>query len=524
MALPHIARLHYLAWFNPHAFYIGCHLEPHQPPPLWPNAQPPLGGKILKRRFDLAGCSVEMPGSVVWLTEDGSVAWHEQFYSFRWLREIAHNKKHRETASFMREFINGFILESDKLPSVAWDTRLTGMRLAQWMEHLEVVLDGSSRVFRQRFMRSVIRHALALRRYLESHAEGEAALAAIWGLAACADRFRALHFLMPAACDKLAGWIAQNVREDGMCKAGSPGSQLAQLQMLIDIRHILPNDALIYADLAKTIMKMGAMQRFCCHGDGRLALFGGTIMQDGNLIAKVLERSHAQETLPLTSTGGLCRIQRGGVCLFLLASYGGAGRGSYSGPLSMEFSDGMERIVVNCGAYLGSDPLWANAVKAPAAHSTLSLDGAVPPMGENYRSPAPRLETLERPEGPMLRASLEAAAGIIHSRTLTLHEDGSKIIGKDQITCQFKEPSGIEVALRFHLHPDIRCQKTADDKIALTSVAGKKWCFVPPGNMPVSVEESVFLGYKGKPQRTLQIVVHPTLAEGMSEINWSFEK
>lgn len=524
MQFLYIAHLHYLSWFTPHALYIGCRLEHHIPPPLWPTAQPPLGGKILKRRFDLAGCSVEMPGHITWLAEDASAGWHEQFYSFRWLREIAHSKKHREAASFAREFINGFMLEESGLPSIVWDPKVAGTRLAQWMEHLELILDGSSRVFRQRFTRSVIQHVLMLRSQVESGTGGESSLAVIWGLAAAAERFSPLRFLMPLACDKLAGWIAQSIREDGMCKSGNPADQLAQVQMLIDIRHILPNDALIYADLAKTIMKMGTLLRFCCHGDGRLALYGGAIMQDAGLIAKVLERAHAHESLPLTAAGGLCRLQREQVYVFLLASYGTPARGSYSGPLAIEFGDGTERIVVNCGGYLGNDPLWTHAVKAPAAHSTLSLDGALPPSQENYRSPAPRLEALERPEGPMLRASLEAAPGIIHSRTLTLYEDGTKITGKDQITCQFKEPSNIKAALRFHLHPDIRCQKTAEGMVSLTSVAGKKWIFSIGGNVPVTVEESIFLGYKGKPQRTLQVVVHPTLEEGMIEIAWMFSK
>lgn len=518
------ARLYYTSFFSPRSFFIGCRLAHHTPAPLWPATQPPLGGKILKRRFDLAGCSVEMPGHIIWLADGVNAGWHEQFYSFRWLRDIASNKKHRETNSFTREFINGFILESYSIPSVAWEPKIAGTRLALWMEHLEMVLDGSSRVFRQRFVRSVIRHVLMLRKHLESHSNGEDMLAAIWGLATAAERFRPLRFLLPLACDKLIAWLAANIREDGMCKSGTPNDQLTQLQILIDIRHILPTEALIYADLAKTIMKMGSMLRFCCHGDGRLALFGGGLMQDPHLVSKILERAHASDTLPMTASGGLCRLQRQQSCTFMHASYGGTTRTSFSGPLAMEFSDEAERIVVNCGAYLGNDPLWTNAVKAPAAHSTLSLEGDIPIAQEGHHRPTPRLETLERPEGPMLRASLEAAPGIIHSRTIILQEDGNKLIGKDQITCQIKAVTGIKAALRFHLHPDIRCQKTGDSTLSLSSVAGKKWSFTVSDNTPARVEESIFLGYKGKPQRTLQIILLPILTEGMTEVNWTLTK
>lgn len=525
MPLLSLVRLYYISLFTPRTLYIGCRLDHHAPPPLWPVMQPPLGSKILKRRFDLAGCSIEMPGHITWLAEDASAGWHEQFYSFRWLRDIAGSKKHREAASFSREFINGFILESDGLPSIAWEPKVVATRLALWMEHLELILDGSSRAFRQRFTRSVIRHAVLLRSHLESHSGGEDVLLAIWGVAACAERFRPLRFLLPLACDKLTAWLALSIREDGMCRSGTPGDQLAQLQTLIDLRSILPNDALIYADLAKTIMKMGTMLRFSCHGDGRLALFGGTVMQDAALINKVLERSHAQGDLPLTATGGLCRLQRQQSYIFLMAAYGGGGRNSFSGPLAMEFGEGTERIVVNCGAYFGNDPMWANAVKATAAHSTLSLEDGAPAASENYHSAAPRLESLERPDGPMLRASLEAAPGIIHSRMLVLQEDGGRLSGKDQITCQFKDAAQVKSVLRFHLHPDIRCQKTGVQGLLLASVSGKKWAFsVQSPEVSMTVEESVFLGYKGKPQRTLQIVLHPTLSEGMTEVSWGFAK
>lgn len=519
-----LLQLYYIRCFAPHSFYVGCRLEHHVPPPLWPVQQPPVGGKILKRRFDLAGCSVEMPGHITWMAEDTNAEWHEQFYSFRWLRDIATSKKHREAASFTREFINGFMLEKEAQPAIAWEPAVAGARLALWMEHLELVLDGSSRAFRQRFTRSVIHHALFLKRTLESTTSGNGVLPAIWGASAAAERFKPLRFLLPIACDKLAAWLALGVREDGMCKSGNPADQLGILQMLVDLRSILPNNALIYADLAKTIIKMGTMLRFCCHGDGRLALYGGTIMQDAALISKVIERSHAQGTLPMNATSGLCRIQRDQTYAFLLAAYGSPSRTAYSGPLAMEFGEGIERIVVNCGAYLGNDPLWTNAVKSPAAHSTLSLEGAPPPTPENYRSPSPRLESLERPEGPMLRATLEAAPGIIHSRTLVLQEDGAKLAGKDQITCQFKNPGTLQANLRFHLHPDIRCQKTGAGSLSLTSVAGRKWNFVVQGDIPLTVEESIFLGYKGKPQNTLQIVLRPILIEGMAEINWMFSK
>lgn len=525
MTLAGLIQLHYMALAAPHRFYIGCRLEHHLPAPLWPTAQPPLSSKILKRRFDLSGCSVEMPGRILWLVEDASAGWHEQFYSFRWLREIAHSKRQREAGSFSREFVNGFMLEADTLPSLAWDVKIAGGRLGSWMEQLELILDGSSRIFRQRFTRCILRHVTLLRRYLD-HGGGnsETALAALWGLAAATNRFKPLRFLWPMIGDKLASWVAQCVREDGMCKSGMPGDQLQQLCLLIDIRQVMPNDALIYADLSKIIMKMGGMLRFCCHGDGRLALFGGTIMQDATLIARALERAHAPEHLPIHASGGLCRIQRNASYLFLMAGYGSSKKSSFRSPLAIEFGDGNERIIVNCGAYLGNDPMWANAVKATAAHSTLSLEGNVPPMPENYRSPAPRLEALERPEGTMLKASLEAAPGIIHNRTLTLQEDGDRLFGKDQITCQFKDPSNIQATLRFHLHPDIRCQKTGEHAITLTSVAGKRWIFSITSGAMLSMEESVFLGYKGKPQRTLQILLTAPLAEGMHEVSWELAK
>jgi uncharacterized heparinase superfamily protein len=514
-----LLRLHYLLHASPRMLYAGCSLAEAAPAPLWPTAQPPTGGKLLKRRFDLAGCTVEMPGRIAWHPQDASPLWLERFYGFRWLRDLAATKKHREAASFAREFINGFILEGEETPAVAWEPRVAGERLALWLEHLELIMDGSSRAFRQRFARAVIRHTLALRRHVESG--GETTLAVLWGIAAAAYRFRPLRFLFALVGDKLVSWIAANIREDGMCRGGMPGEQLSLVRMLLDIQALTPGaGALTASELARILPRMGTMLRFCCHGDGRLALFGGAILEDAGIIARAVALSHSTGALPRNSTGGLCRLHCGESRAFLLASYGASAHGGFKAPLAFEFSDGTERIVVNCGAYLGADVLWAEAMRSAAAHSTLSFESALPTAPEGYRPPPPRIESTDAAEGQHLRATLEVAPGLTHIRTLLLHGSSTQLSGKDQITCQTREAAAQQAALRFHLHPDIRCQRTGERSLTLTPVSGRKWSFFITGEAPLLVEESVYLGYKGKPQRTLQIVLRPTLAEGMTELSW----
>lgn len=529
----HLLRLRVMRLFVPRALFARSTMYSHVSIPHWPIQTVPLGKKILKRRFDFAGCSVEMPGRIVWRVESASQEWHRQFYNFWWLNEISAGKHNREAASFAREFVNCFILERRDQPSAAWETDVAGMRLYHWFEHFDFLMRGSSRVFRQRFARSILQHVLFLAGKLQ-----EPSPEMLSGLLAAARRCGDFAFLLPEITRALKVMLPATIFPDGSHRSGSPQRHLEALRILINIQNLMPQDNLMYADLTLALQKMGSMLQFFTHGDGRLALFNDSIMEDAGLITKVFERSGASEIFPVESDAGFCHLRRKKTSVILQVSLSPVSK--CEGMLSFEMSDGVHRLVTNCGHYLGTDEHWVKAVRSAAAHSTLSLDSESFARKEAQAAAEPSAIKEEHPLEVASEAVLTgeqfnhifvsafsehyaASHGLRHKRYLKLSSKGDKLNGTDSLLREEVNPK-ITGHLRFHLHPDLRAVKLNESKVQLTTLAGATWFFEVHSPQKVALEESVYLGHNGRPQKTLQLMLKLELAELQTEVLWSFTK
>ncbi len=526
-------RLRVMKIFVPRALFSRSAIHAHVTIPHWPPQTIPLGKKLLKRRFDFAGCSVEMPGRIVWNVASASEDWHRQFYSFWWLSELNTGKHNREAASFAREFVNCFILEKREQPAVAWDPDVAGLRLYHWLEYFDFLIKGSSKAFRQRFARSLLQHVLVLTPKLSHHASPEL----VAGLLAANRKFNDFSVLMPELTKALKTMLPGILYPDGSHRSASPQQHLHTLKQLINIRNLLSQDNLMYADLTMALQKMGTMLQFFTHADGRLALFNDSIMDDAAMITKVFERSGASEIFPVESDAGFCHLRRKKTSVIMQVS--AAPNPVNEGMLSFELSDGPNRIVVNCGHYLGTDNHWLKAVRSAAAHSTLSLaSDPLPVVAKESDGPAAMKEehpldvasdavlTGEQFNHVFVSAFSEHYAtshGLRHKRYLKLSAKGDKLSGTDTVLREAVEPA-MKGDLRFHLHPDIRTAKISEQKVQLSTLSGNAWYFETAAPLQVHIEESIYLGHNGRPQKTLQLVIKLEFKEPQTETLWSFTR
>ena len=519
---------------------------------LWPhNTSKPIGKQILKRKFDFAGCDIDMPCNIAWQIKDASEQWHREFYSFAWIHEVSADNNQKLASSFIRQFINGFISNPSRLTNAAWETEIIGERLATWMQYRGYILRGSSQIFRKRLGKSLIRHSKELYKALLFFPE-ECGFKAIWGIISASSHIADMAYMSPIAEDHLEQLIAHEILGDGCHKSGNPEQHLDTLKTLIDIKELLPSSSSIYAELSRTIHRMGDMLRFFCHGDYRLALFNGGLMQDAALISRVIELSASVTDIPAEAPqAGFYRLERKRTTL-IIKSRGKAELlkpQKHQGLLSFEFSDARERFVVNCGGYLGEDANWQRAVTRPAAHSTLMFEQnsdkkpLETPSAEESKTPdnnitnsdtdnndlpTPNMLSGQDTEGMFVECSSNEYVEkhkIRHRRYIRLSKKGDSISGRDTIINEIGDSTvNANAFIRFHLHPDIRCNRDESGDIELTSVAGKSWLFSVIGSYDVAIEESVYLGYYGKPQKTQQIVVTPPIRADKVTISWNFKK
>lgn len=503
------------------------------PSTRWPG-NPAAGKKLLKRRFQFAGCDVEMAGRIAWQVDSASEAWHRELYGFRWLEDIAATGNAKIASSFAREFVNGFILEKEDLLPVAFAPDVTGLRLAEWLHHRRFLLKSGSLRFQRRFVRALVQHIRLLDRRLPE-AEAPEALLMLKGLLTASVYLPSLRLNRQPLYDRLEDAMGEIILGDGVHASRNPESHLHALQHLIEIRDLLAEVGEEHLPLEKQVMAMGTALRFFCHGDGRLALFNGALMGDPELVAQVIGRSDNGEPVPAhMDHAGFFRLERGHACILLCGQPQRPLAGHSASPGSFEFSEGQERFVVNCGGYRGTSRSWQTAALSAAAHSTLSLDaapgGASLPfsLGEEDL-PMLKPDNFQNDGSQLLArtARTERGGGAegVHERELRLNTGGQQFSGVDSFRLlRASDNQPLRLQLRFHLHPDIRCQRQKDGTISLSSVGGSVWFFTSTMPKSTQIEESVYLGYYGKPQKTLQIVIATDITTKLTEFRWSLTR
>ena len=288
--------------------------------------------------------------------------------------------------------------------------------------------------------------------------------------------------------------------------------------------------------------RMAPMLRFFRHGDGALALFNGGGESDARMVAGLLARDdirgqpfyHARHSAYQRLTAGrtLCLLDCGKTPPgpFALDAHAGAG--------AFELSSGQDRIVVNCGTGGQSNPAWNWALRATAAHSTLTLadtsSAQIQPAGIARDLLGPRLlggpkesssRRLETAQGWTVEIAHDAYVpqfGIRHERQITLSPQGLMVTGRDRLVRVGAKGKGLGFAVRFHIHPDTRISRLDGGGILLKLPGGEGWRFRAGGGT-LEVEESAYLG-GDLVRRAEQLVVTGTVQDSPAEIAWVFEQ
>jgi uncharacterized heparinase superfamily protein len=206
--------------------------------------------------------------------------------------------------------------------------------------------------------------------------------------------------------------------------------------------------------------------------------------------------------------------------------------------LAFELSAGPHRIVVNCGtAHDVRRATWDSALRATAAHSTLTLadtsTSAILNAGLARDYLGPRLlggvgdvETrrVETAQGWMVEASHDgyiARFGIRHERQVTLTPQGVALVGTDRLLPKTQaRGTGLEFAIRFHIHPEVRVSPSQGGDVLLKLPNGEGWRF--RSDAPVVLEESVYLGGDAS-RRAEQLVLSGTVVDSPVDVAWIFE-
>jgi len=206
--------------------------------------------------------------------------------------------------------------------------------------------------------------------------------------------------------------------------------------------------------------------------------------------------------------------------------------------LAFELSDGVQRLVVNCG---GPGPLptdlpdeLVQGLRTTAAQSTLVLadtnstnilaDGS---LGKGVEDVT--IDRTEDNDASRLEASHDGYVrtfGLSHKRSLMLGNDGKELRGADQLISRGRRKirESAPYAVRFHLAPGVEATVTADGMGAiLRSKGAPPWNFRCRGGN-LTTEDSLWIDGRGQPNRTTQLVIVGEVSALGGEVGWTFRR
>ncbi|MBV9523424.1 MAG: heparinase II/III family protein, partial [Alphaproteobacteria bacterium] len=331
---------------------------------------------------------------------------------------------------------------------------------------------------------------------------------------------------------RLTREVARQILPDGGHIERSPALQLAVLRDLVDIRTALrAAHRTVPEALQMAIDRMAPMLRMLRHGDGRLAQFNDTAEEYGALADLVLTRAEVRGRALLNAPHtGFQRLQGGKTVVLAdtgAAPPAGLDRHAHAGTLSFEMSWGRERLIVNCGAWRGTDRQWRRAARNTAAHSTLVVadtnSAEILADGTLGRRPAVTMaDRVEENGSQWVAASHDgyrAGFGLTHARQLFLSADGEDLRGEDGLS----GPAGTGFAIRFHLHPAVQASLIQEGGAALLKLPGGIGFRLRAEGAQMSLGESVYLG-AGEIKKTQQIILAGHVGSQGASVRWAIRR
>lgn len=510
----------------------------------------PIGAEhIYAGHFSLAGKVAATHGHSPFLISPPSTAWSEALHGFGWLRHLraADTALSRANArALVEDWLN-----LDARGAKSWDRqiarepRVASRRLISWLSQSPIILENADHAFYRRFVRAIESHVTALEHALAGGLEADARLTAIVALTQAALCLEGAGGLLRRAALLLSRELPEQILRDGGHVSRNPRILVELLVDLLPVRQAFVARAIAAPEpLLNAIDQMIPMLRMFRHADGALAGFNGMGASEPDTLATLLAHGDAGGAAALDAPySGYQRLEADGA--IVIADVGAPppwafSREAHAGCLSFEFSVGLDRLVVNCGAPQADAGEAREAARASAAHSTLIVDDhsscrfepASPKStagGVILEGPSPvAVKRWHDGAGQWIEALHDGYArryGALHRRALRLADDGASLIGEDRTEPAGKTamPAEKSLAIRFHLHPAVRAEPDAEPgRVRLALPSGEEWRFEAEGR-PAVVEESIFFAAPGGARPTLQIVVKGALAENEA-VAWSFRR
>lgn len=539
-------RLHRLTWRTP---IHGLRLRGRHPLKLIAVPDDPFLGD-LKRGAALLVGAVNVAGETRDIAAlnlakpDFSQRFGDYIQSAAWLRDLSSVATRAQAAPIAEQLMRAWLAaHAETVAEPAWRADHWGRRIMAWTAHAPLILSSTDLVYRSLVLNTLARGARHLDRCADKVPPGAPRIAAWCGVIAAGLIIPAGDVRRKMGEAGLMRALDASVFGDGGSVARSPTAQLDLIMLLTALRETYAARRLEPpARIGATIDVMVPALLGVCHGDKGLSSWQGGGPVPGGVIEQVIAATGVRaRPLRQARDWGYQRLSGGQSVAIIdaapppVARLVEAGCGS---TLAFEFSDGANRLIVNCGGartITAQVPAaLAEGLRTTAAHSTLvvgdSNSTAIHSDGTLGRGVGEvELSRQESDTSSRIEASHDGYArrfGFVHRRQLILSSDGRDLRGEDMLLpVGRKRKSAITpFAVRFHLGVGVEVSPTADGQAALLRLPGAAlWQFRCRGGT-LAVEDSLWVDGEGRPQATHQLVVTAEAPAGGANVSWALKR
>ncbi|WP_420023096.1 heparinase II/III family protein [Cereibacter azotoformans] len=492
------------------------------------------------------GRLVQAPGTAPWDLPGAGAAQLADAHGFGWLDDLA-GLGDRPARGLARDWTFRWIARFGRGRGPGWTPALAAHRLGRWMSHAALLAEAG-----ERDQATLARAASQTLRFLErrwTSVRGPARIEALSAILRAGLALEGMEGHVTAAAVALGREAEAQVDAHGAVASRSP-EELAELfAILAEAEAALVAAGRPVAEAHRAaIHRIAPVLRALRHSDGGLARFHG----GGRTVAERVERALATAAVPAVpaegAAMGFLRLSAGRTSVLVDAADPPAGPHAHASTLAFEMSSGRRPVVVSCGSGRAWGTEWHRAGRATPSHSTLAIEGfsssRLGRSGEEMTERA-RVLSAHRQRGAagtqlsLVHAGWAETHGLTHRRELLLAPDGRSLSGSETLAAltpaekkrldavlKSARGQGICLALRFHLHADVRASlEPAGLGVVLTLASGERWTFRFEGAARLTLDPSVYLDRAHMlPRATKQIVLHAVLVGHEARIGWTLAK
>lgn len=522
----------------------------------WTIGSADAGRRMVEGRIKVFAEEASIPHGGIWELKGGSKRIQSWLHGFTWLDDLAavrdaHAITLARNAAF--EWINRF--GDGKGPG--WVADIAGRRLIRLIGHAPLLLALQPEQKRREFTAAIVANASFISRRWRSLPDGLRRLEALTGLAYAHSALHGRESSLRRTAGEMAKDANSFIDSDGGILSRNPEDLLKAATLLGWASSVLSDVGMPPAARhVDAIRRSARVLRSVRHADGSLARFHGGGGAPEGYIDRVLAESGDRSFDAGKPEMGYVKLAARGASAIIDAAAPHSGVGSensHASTLAFEFCSDGGPIVGSRGSGTGFAGPAGNGLRETRSSSTVEIDGRsssrfAPAAGtEDGRSgrviSVPgnvRVEQLPGPEGKTVIASHDGYApmfGVTHMRRLDLSDGGNRLWGEDTLwtrskehratyaqTMERRQHSGLGIAARFHIHPDVSVGN-GQDRAVLELENGDIWEFRNESGAKLSIESSDYMDETRSAVRGAgQLVLESELESGAGQLRWSFTK